>query len=224
MPILKIALASTVLISTLLATPTLAGVLFTEDFSGATPGTYGTGPLPGTNVTVTTFNVDVVGVLNGSFFTCTDNPGGNCLDLVGNDGGGGIASVPTFTLTAGDTYTVKFGAVLQGYAPGQGSTTFDVGLGSLVQSEMVNGTTQQFSLTFSPLVTETNAALSFTTVIPGDGSHGAVLDNISLSEIAGSSAVPEPSSWAVMLLGFGGIGSVIRGRRRATDVFQAGAA
>lgn len=35
------------------------------------------------------------------------------------------------------------------------------------------------------------------------------------------SAVPEPSTWAMMLLGFGGIGFVMRGRRAAGAVAQA---
>jgi hypothetical protein len=192
--------------------PAFAGTLFSEDFSGATPGDYGAGPIPGTQFDVTADNVDIIGVLNGSFYTCVDNSTGNCLDLVGNSGGGAITSMPTFTLAAGETYTVKFGAVLQGYAPGMGSTTFAVGLGSMSQTETIDGTTQQFSLTFKPLVAESNAALAFTTVIPGDGSHGAVLDNISLTSAAG--AAPEPASWALMLVGFGAAGAAMRSRRR----------
>jgi hypothetical protein len=90
-----------------------AGVIFSEDFSGATPGTYGVGMLPGTQFNVSTDNVDVVGVLNGSNFTCTGNPAGNCVDLVGSNNGGGIQSIPTFALKAGDTYVVSFGGTLQ---------------------------------------------------------------------------------------------------------------
>lgn len=42
---------------------------------------------------------------------------------------------------------------------------------------------------------------------PFDESYG--VDNISLS----STAVPEPAAWAMMLLGFGGLGALIRRRR-----------
>ena len=211
MNILHLALVSAGIAA--LAAPASAVTLFSEDFSGATPGTYGVGAIPGAQFNVTTANVDLVGVLNGNYFSCANNPGGNCLDLVGNTGAGGIASAPTFALTAGDTYTVKFNAVLQGYAPGQGSTTFTVGLGSLTQTEMVNGTSRQFSLTFTPLVGQTNAALAFTTVIPGDTVHGAVLDHISLS-MTGGGAVPEPASWTMMILGLGAAGACLRSQRR----------
>ena len=206
-------LACSSLASLLLTGSTSASTLFSEDFSGATPGTYGVGPIAGTGVSVTTDNVDIVGVLNGSFYSCVDNPGGNCLDLVGNGGRGGIASNTAFNLTAGETYTVKFGAILQGYAAGQGNTTFTVALGSQSVTESVNGTAQQFSLAFVPLVSETGADLAFTTVVPGDGSHGAVLDNITLT-----SGVPEPESWALMLTGFGVAGGLIRRGRSVASV------
>lgn len=193
-----------------------AGTLFSEDFSGATPGTYGSA-IPGSAFAVTAANIDIVGQLNGSFFTCTDNPGGNCIDLVGNNGAGAITSNPTFTLKAGNSYTVTFGAILQGYTAGQGFTSFTVGLGSLSQQESVTGTPQQFALTFSPTAAQSNAALSFTTDVAGDQVHGAVLDRISLTETAPAvSGTPEPASWALMLAGFGVVGGVMR--RRATMV------
>ena len=202
------------------ATAANAGTLLTEDFSGAMSGTYGVGAIPGTQFAVTTSNVDVGGVLNGgNFFGCTGNPAGNCLDLVGNSGGGGIASVPTFTLTAGDTYTVTFGGTLQSGSTNPASTTFSVGLGSLTQVETVTTpyAPATFTLTFKPTVTQTSAALSFTTLVPADSVHGEVIDHISLSEAAPAGAVPEPAAWAMMLGGFGLIGTVAR-RRRLTTV------
>src|SRR5215469_13123426 len=50
--------------------------LFSEDFSGATPAANYTGAIAGTQVTVTANAVDIVGVLNGSFFTCANNAAG----------------------------------------------------------------------------------------------------------------------------------------------------
>lgn len=211
-PLLPIALACA-------ATSATAGTLFTEDFSGASSGTYGVGPIAGTQFAVTTANVDVGGVLNGgNFFACSGNPAGNCLDLVGNNGGGGIASVPTFTLTAGNTYTVKFGGTLQSGATNPATTTFSVGLGSLSQVETVNTpyAPATFTLTFKPVVTQTNAALSFTTLVPADSVHGEVLDHISLSEAMPAGAVPEPAAWAMMLGGFGLVGAVARRRREVS--------
>ena len=107
--------------------PANAGVIFEEDFSGATPGANNS--LAGTQFTVTSGAVDIIGVLNGSFFTCVNNSGGNCLDLVGSPGLGSISSIPTFNLTAGDTYTIAFGYILQGFASGSTATSdFTVGL------------------------------------------------------------------------------------------------
>jgi hypothetical protein len=208
----KIASISAVFLLAAVGTPAVASTLLFEDFSGGVPGSY-SGSIAGTQFGVTTASVDLLGVLNGSFFTCTNNSGGNCLDLVGTTGQGGIASVPTFTLKAGDTYTVNFGAILQGYDPGQGSTTFSVGLGTLTQNETVNGTAKQFSVSFIPTASQSSAALSFTTIIPGDQVHGAVVDRIILTDTAPVGGVPEPATWAMMLVGFGGIGVAARSRR-----------
>ena len=213
----KFVSVSAVILLTGMAVPVSASTLLSEDFSGATPGTY-SGAIAGTQFAVSVANVDLLGVLNGSFFTCGNNPAGNCLDLVGNTGLGGISSVPTFNLKAGDTYTINFGAVLQGYDPGKGSTTFSVGLGTLVQNETVNGTAKQFSLSFIPTANQSSAALSFTTLIPGDAVHGAVLDRITLTDIAPTGGVPEPATWAMMLIGFGGVGVATRARRSMRSV------
>jgi hypothetical protein len=47
--------------------------------------------------------------------------------------------------------------------------------------------------------------------VPGFSAE-AVYDNLSLTLNA---AVPEPATWAMMLVGFGGLGAALRGRRRA---------
>jgi len=190
----------------------LAGQIFSENFSGATPGTYG-GAIPGTQFTVTGYNTDIVGVLNGSFFSCVDNPAGNCLDLVGNAGGGDFASTTAFNLVKGDTYTLNFGEVLQGYDAGSSAfTTVAISLGSLSQTETyLGGVVNQVSLTFKPTADESGALLAFDTLIPADSVHGAVLDNITLTQTAG---VPEPASWGLMILGAFGLGAMMRRARR----------
>ena len=40
------------------------------------------------------------------------------------------------------------------------------------------------------------------------------IDNLSVTSSTGG--VPEPATWALMLLGFGGLGTALRSRRRAT--------
>jgi hypothetical protein len=43
---------------------------------------------------------------------------------------------------------------------------------------------------------------------------GATLDNVLLAEVSGVAAVPEPATWAMMLLGFVGLGFAFRQSRR----------
>jgi hypothetical protein len=51
---------------------------------------------------------------------------------------------------------------------------------------------------------------------------GAYNPNILIDPNAGTGGVPEPAAWALMLVGFGGLGAVLR-RRRARTVFAAAA-
>jgi hypothetical protein len=197
-----------------LAGPASAGVLFSEDFSAATPGPHGLGQIPGTQFSVDNLNVDIIGVLNGSFFGCSDNPGGNCLDLVGEENGGGVQSIPTFNLKAGSVYTLTFGENLQGYAPGSSATTqIQVSLGTLSQDLTFNGgINTPTTVTFKPTTNQSNAILAFETLVPADAVHGAVIDHVQLSVSGG---VPEPATWAMMLIGVAGLGGLARRRRAA---------
>ena len=193
------------MLSCLVATVTAhAAVLLQEDFSGATPA--GNSSLAGTQFQVTSGAVDVVGVLNGSFFQCVNNPTGNCIDMVGSPGVGHISSIPTFNLIAGDTYTITFGYILQGFAAGTTPTSdFTVGLGTFSQIFAAIPVVQNGSLSFSPGSNETGAALTFATDTAPDDVHGAILDHIVLTETRGT-AVPEPSSLALFAIGVGLVG------------------
>lgn len=95
-----------------------------------------------------------------------------------------------------------------GNSPG---TSFSVtGFLNGVQTGQVNGSLGQFA-TFS------GASLGTVDYVVFDGSGGGggfELDNIAVNESIG--AIPEPSTWAMMLLGFGAMGAMIRRRSAVT--------
>ncbi len=133
-------------------------------------------------------------------------------------GAGGAVSQTISGLTAGDKYVVSFdyaGAQQQGFS---GATTegWQVSLGSQTQeTALLSNVSQGFtgwkadSLTFT--ATSASEVLSF--LAEGTGGSGlppfALLDGVSIS-----SGVPEPATWAMMLVGFGALGTAIRSRRK----------
>lgn len=193
----------------LLAGSTTAGAatLLQENFSGATPGANNS--LAGTAFSVTGGAVDVIGELNGSFFTCVNNPGGNCVDMVGTPGLGTISSTATFTLDPSNSYTISFGYILQGYSPGDSATSqFSVSLGSYSTTLTAVPSVNLASLNFTPAGTETNVHLVISTLTEPDIYHGAVIDHILLT----AAPVPLPAGLPLLATALGIAG--LRGRRR----------
>jgi len=200
-----------------------ASVIFSDNFSTATAGTYGQGQPIDSSFTVSTANVDVI---DSSTFGCADDPTGTCVDLVGNYFYGGITTAGIFNLSPNYTYQVSFGSDLQGYSTSDtAETTFDVSLGSQTVLETLTAAdgTQPFVVDFTPTVADPDAALSFTTVASADQVHGAVIDNVSVSATAISTA-PEPSAWILMLAGVGGVGLMMRRTRTPQGVSMTNAA
>jgi hypothetical protein len=85
------------------------------------------------------------------------------------------------------------------------SLTFN---GTALQQTMF-GNVQQFARDNVPVLAGTQ---HFGVVGSGHGGFGA---DVSYSP----GGVPEPASWALMILGFGGLGAVLRRKRAATTVF-----
>ena len=115
----------------------------------------------------------------------------------------GIISLDLSSLVAGQAYSLTFFEVGR---PGTGADPFSVAYGS---------TSWSFTPTFNwTQVTETFVAqagvtsLVFTGAILG-GDHASGIDNVTLS------AVPEPATWAMMLMGFASIGLLAYRRKRA---------
>ena len=152
-----------------------------------------------TNWTVTSGSVDVIG--DGGPYAFLPMGNGNYIDLNGSTGQPG--QLTTKMSFAAGTYLVSFQlAGSQGGAnnvdPSRHTTTISFTLGGSLQSITLNPTDPLS--TYSFMFTTSGGNLSFTDLAGGNPNVGNLLDNVSVS------AVPEPSTWAMMVLGFLGLG------------------
>jgi hypothetical protein len=195
----------------LAALPAQAGVVLNENFNAVGQGLNATNIGP--NFTVTNGAVDVIGTGFFDFY-----PGnGNYVDLDGS------------MLLLGTIGSAAFG-------PGTYHLTFDVGsytYNHAYITEDIKVTLGGFSTTLTPTVdssvnpgspfehvvldftTATGGVLSFSAINssnPGQGTNvGPILDNVVLT------AVPEPATWAMMILGFFGIGFMAYRRKSSAS-------
>jgi hypothetical protein len=183
------------------AQSSFAGVLFFDNFD-STPQSLD--QFTFANWTVTAGSVDVIGA-GGSFDYYPGN--GNYVDLNGSSNQyGELTSKAVF---GAGSYTLSF--LLGGSTGGAGDVdptakTTTITLGSFSTSITLApnaGLTSQ-SFTFST----TGGDLVFTSVPGGNPNVGNILDNVQVS------AVPELSTWAMMLIGFAGVGYIAYRRSR----------
>lgn len=111
----------------------------------------------------------------------------------------------TLSTTAGTHYTVSFGVYQEGGGPTillnvqwDGSTIFS----------QLNPAGDNAWWDFSVHAVGTGSD-TLTFISANDPSY-TYLDNVS---VVGSASAPEPISWALMMIGLGGVGSALRGRR-----------
>jgi len=134
-------------------------------------------------------------------------------------GAGGAVYQTVSGLTAGDTYAVTFyqaGAQQHGFS-GITTESWQVSLGAqTLDSPTLTNASEGFtgwsSDTLDFTATASSEVLSF--LAEGTGGSGeppfALLDGVSLTQVS----VPEPATWAMMLVGFGVLGTAIRSRRK----------
>jgi hypothetical protein len=182
-----------------------ATVFFADNFNSYptmlnwVPPANWSAPGPGT--------VDLIGnTTSGPFFDFFPGNGGY-VDLDGSNGIPG--TLQTLQSFAAGSYTLTFD--LAGNARGDVSKTTVITLGNFTQSITLASSDpyQLRSFTF----TTTGGPLVFGDLAGGNGDIGNILDNVQLS-----SAVPEPSTWAMMLLGFAGLGFLAHRRRREAEM------
>jgi hypothetical protein len=149
-----------------------------------------TGTTAGSTFAIT--NVDNVGVPQTVDFRTTTDTGGaytSFFDFSNTDNG--FYNFSLITSTLGGTVT------LAQLLTGGGSTVLQTSTGS----------SNSLSLLTGNLTAGTTYRFSYTSNFPTGG--GTTSGNASFYV-----AVPEPATWALMLLGFGGMGMVLRRRRR----------
>lgn len=172
----------------------------------------GGGEPAGFGWSVTSNNVDIV---PGPGTWGTPQDGAQMLDLVGYGATGGIAQ--SFATTSGATYNLSFYYANNPYPSGVDSAVVTVtGAGSLLSSGFTHTTSTPSNMDWVHFTGSFTANSSLTTLAfnetAGGGNAGVFLDNVSVT-----GGVPEPTTWAMMLVGFGGLGVALR-RRRAGAV------
>jgi PEP-CTERM motif len=185
----------------------VAAPLLSDNFNGDPEGLNWPGDAVFTSTQasgqVGTASVDLVGP--GFFSLCA--PGqGNCVDLDGSSGNG---NNPSGQLTSNSSfgpgsYTLTFDLAGNERSPTPQTTSISLGTFSTALPLGESSPWTTYSYTFT---TATGGSLQFTDSGPSD-QQGNLLDNVTLV------AVPEPATWAMMLLGLAGVGAMMRGRNR----------
>jgi choice-of-anchor C domain-containing protein len=138
--------------------------------------------------------------------------GSRSIDLSGKANG---SVSQTFDTVVGQSYLVNF--FLAGNPDGgpAAKVAISSATGGPVQSNTftVTGGDTRSTMNWAPYTyrfkaTGTSTVLSFASATGTP--YGPALDNVSVS------GVPEPAEWALMLMGFGGLGVALRRRRAAT--------
>ena len=213
-----------------MAMPASAVTIFSQNFDSA-PRANNTTNVPGFTVTG---GVDIIS--NGTAGVLCAGAAGRCLDLVGSPNVGSITSTP-INFNAGRLITVSFHlsgnpragtpadifnfalgftdpeniavfTLISGFQGSYGSTGPGIStMGTYTEPLVRNRPFVSYALSFVP-TSAGSLLLTFGGAGPND-SAGPILDNV----LVGSQVVPEPSTWLMLLAGFGMVGLAARRRR-----------
>jgi len=135
----------------------------------------------------------------------------NCQNLEVNNNTFGDVFQTVTGLTAGQSYTVSFdyGGRTSGGPDSMNFLVNGTQLGATIGGSIGSWTPYAFTFT-AP--NSGSATVEFQALVTsGLPSYGNEITNVSLL-----SAVPEPATWAMMMIGLGGLGVAMRSRRRMT--------
>jgi len=128
-------------------------------------------------------------------------------------------------LVVGQTYNLSFDWAAAQFNNTRGATTQSYTFGFIDQklsgaTRTISNPDQGFSgwesFNFSFVATATNDVLYFMARgAPGGAPPATLLDNVSLKGAYPVAAVPEPGTWAMMIMGFGFVGWTMRRRKQA---------
>jgi hypothetical protein len=196
------------------ATSAPAATVFFQDFNSVASNSLSLTALPGFTVTGST--VDVVGPVNPYGITGLTS---NVVDLDGTPGPATIISSPTsFAYNAGDIVTLSL--LLSGAQRGSASDPFTLGLAFSNLGSVSNfagsgyfssataagqtfnlAGTDPFKLSSISFLATSAGTFGFSFGTTSNDNVGPLLDDVKLDV----SAVPEPSTWGMMILGFFGV-------------------
>jgi PEP-CTERM motif len=149
----------------------------------------------------------------GLNFYSLDGAGDNGVFIAGDGITQSVATV------IGANYQLNFG--LSGENGPGGITTLAVTIGSqttdfTITSDASFFFNKAFTLTtINYVATSANTAISFIETASNDGGNNdALIDGVSFQGPSVTSAVPEPSTWAMMILGFCGVGFMAYRRKQ----------
>lgn len=144
---------------------------------------------------------------------------GDLTNIHFNDADGDTTFTLRFTASVGylvDLYSFDLASFLSGGQTIQGLTVRDVGSNTLLHSQgstFITGTTHN-SISFANALSANDLELVINLTGLGGVSDDIGIDNIRFGQQLAAAAVPEPSAWAMMIVGFFGAGAVLRGERR----------
>ena len=169
--------------------------------------------IPGTNWTVIGSGAPNVSIVSTTFtqsFNFPSQDGNQWVDLAGDTSSAipGLGLQQSISTTAGQAYALSFylGTVFDPTGPfGTTSTVrvdIDGGSKGIFTTPVGSGNTQQWTQ-FTAFFTASGSTTTVALInLDTDTDNG--LDNVTIAEV--TPAVPEPSTWAMMILGFTGVG------------------